>query len=89
MLKIYDINIDEFREATQDDLDNLQIALNKLGSKDAIIKFISNLNSVKDQELIKEIYDLLTPYLHPDVKFTSFDNLSKTWLKANKVNTNA
>lgn len=82
-INAYDFNSDEIREATQDDFDDLQIALNRLGAKDTIIKFVSNLDSLKDQDLIKELTALLTPYLHSDLEFTGYSSFSKTWIKNN------
>src|SRR5437016_4481616 len=82
-IKTYDFENDCMKEVDQNDFDDIQIALNKLGNKDVLIKFIANLNSVKDCDLIKELESLLTPYLYPEIEFTSYSSFSKTWIKNN------
>lgn len=59
MLKVYNIGSDEMREATQEDIDDLQNACNKLSIRNNLIKAIANLNTVKDAEIINQLRTIL------------------------------
>lgn len=58
-LKIYDITNDTMKEATQEDVDNLQKAVSGLARKATIISAISNLNIVTDKDKLDKIQTIV------------------------------